>query len=36
VAVAAWILSEQLQFLDVIGVSIIAAGILAVQMSKAR
>ena len=36
VAVAAWILSESLGSLDIIGVVIIAAGILAVQLSKAR
>ena len=36
VAVASWILSESLGSLDIIGVVIIAAGILAVQLSKAR
>jgi drug/metabolite transporter (DMT)-like permease len=36
VAVAAWILSETLRPLDILGVVIIAAGILAVQLSKSR
>lgn len=36
VAIAAWILSETLQMVDIIGVVIIAGGILAVQLSKAR
>lgn len=34
VAIAALILGESLQFLDVVGVGIIAAGILAVQLSR--
>ena len=36
VAIAAWILSEQLHWIDVIGVAIIAGGILAVQLAKQK
>jgi len=36
VAIAAWILSEPLHWVDVIGVAIIAGGILAVQLAKQK
>jgi len=36
VAIAAWILSEPLHWVDVIGVAIIAGGILAVQVAKQK